>query len=49
MARNKHQGLTEEYITGGRHLEDWKVWTALETYMQVSEVHEILSLNVTNY
>ncbi|KAM4743146.1 TRPM8 channel-associated factor homolog [Anableps anableps] len=27
----------EEYVQGGRKLNDWKVWTALETYLQLQE------------
>ncbi|XP_054884917.1 TRPM8 channel-associated factor homolog [Poeciliopsis prolifica] len=27
----------EEYIEGGKKLSDWKVWTALETYLQLQE------------
>lgn len=29
---------TEKYVKGGRNLEDWTVWTALETYLQVMSV-----------
>uniref|UniRef100_A0A3Q2ZAV6 TRPM8 channel-associated factor homolog n=1 Tax=Kryptolebias marmoratus TaxID=37003 RepID=A0A3Q2ZAV6_KRYMA len=27
----------EKYIQGGKKLSDWKVWTALETYLQLQE------------
>lgn len=27
----------EEYVKRGKKLSDWEVWTALETYLQVSE------------
>ncbi|XP_032401730.1 TRPM8 channel-associated factor homolog [Xiphophorus hellerii] len=27
----------EEYVKGGKKLSDWKVWTALETYLQLQE------------
>lgn len=27
----------KSYATGGRNLENWNVWTALETYMQVNK------------
>ncbi|XP_028321260.1 TRPM8 channel-associated factor homolog [Gouania willdenowi] len=27
----------DEYVQGGRNLSEWKVWTALETYLQIQE------------
>ncbi|XP_076152847.1 TRPM8 channel-associated factor homolog [Alosa pseudoharengus] len=33
----QRQRRVQEYIKGGRRLEDWKVWTALETYLQLQE------------
>ncbi|XP_062409179.1 TRPM8 channel-associated factor homolog [Sardina pilchardus] len=33
----RRQSRVQEYIKGGRKLEDWKVWTALETYLQLQE------------
>ncbi|XP_072546825.1 TRPM8 channel-associated factor homolog [Salminus brasiliensis] len=42
---NAHEQMTPQrrlrrikrYIKSGRHLQDWEVWTALETYMQLQE------------
>ncbi|XP_036412592.1 TRPM8 channel-associated factor homolog [Colossoma macropomum] len=37
MTADERQSRIKRYIEGGRRLEDWNVWTALETYMQLQE------------
>nr|XP_055052034.1 TRPM8 channel-associated factor homolog [Misgurnus anguillicaudatus] len=37
MAPKKRQHRIKDYVKGGRNLEKWTVWTALETYMQLQE------------
>ncbi|XP_062872473.1 TRPM8 channel-associated factor homolog [Trichomycterus rosablanca] len=37
MVLEKRQGRAQSYFKGGRKLEDWTVWTALETYMQLQD------------
>ncbi|XP_042069791.1 TRPM8 channel-associated factor homolog [Haplochromis burtoni] len=33
----KRKSRVEKYIKGGRELSDWKLWVALETYLQLQE------------
>ena len=42
MTADERLSRIRKYITDGRRLEDWNVWTALETYMQVSDVLEAI-------
>ncbi|KAL7849582.1 hypothetical protein SRHO_G00212050 [Serrasalmus rhombeus] len=37
MTADKRQSRIKRYVERGRHLKDWNVWTALETYMQLQE------------
>uniref|UniRef100_A0A667Y1M8 Peptidase M60 domain-containing protein n=1 Tax=Myripristis murdjan TaxID=586833 RepID=A0A667Y1M8_9TELE len=37
MTTNARKSRTEEYVKGGRCLDKWSVWVALETYMQLQE------------
>ncbi|XP_065136239.1 TRPM8 channel-associated factor homolog [Paramisgurnus dabryanus] len=37
MTPKNRQKRTRNYVEGGRNLEKWTVWTALETYMQLQE------------
>ncbi|KAL6471777.1 hypothetical protein MHYP_G00204270 [Metynnis hypsauchen] len=37
MTANKRQSGIKRFFEGARQLEDWNVWTALETYMQLQE------------
>ncbi|XP_035536296.1 LOW QUALITY PROTEIN: TRPM8 channel-associated factor homolog, partial [Morone saxatilis] len=37
MTLTNRKSRVEEYVKGGRKLKDWKVWLALETYMQLQE------------
>lgn len=36
MSPESRKNRTQSYAKGGRNLENWSVWTALETYMQVN-------------
>ncbi|XP_052473198.1 TRPM8 channel-associated factor homolog isoform X2 [Carassius gibelio] len=37
MTLEKRQARTTKYCSGGKDLNSWSVWTALETYMQLQE------------
>lgn len=37
MTSSNRKLCIEEYVQGGRKLSNWKVWTALETYLQLQE------------
>ncbi|XP_036412626.1 TRPM8 channel-associated factor homolog [Colossoma macropomum] len=37
MAADKRLSRIKKYITEGRRLENWNIWTALETYLQLQE------------
>ncbi|XP_017286100.1 TRPM8 channel-associated factor homolog [Kryptolebias marmoratus] len=37
MTSESRKQCVEKYIQGGKKLSDWKVWTALETYLQLQE------------
>uniref|UniRef100_A0A667XYW2 Peptidase M60 domain-containing protein n=1 Tax=Myripristis murdjan TaxID=586833 RepID=A0A667XYW2_9TELE len=37
MTTNARKSRTEEYVKGGRNLDKWRMWVALETYMQLQE------------
>ncbi|XP_036005505.1 TRPM8 channel-associated factor homolog [Fundulus heteroclitus] len=37
MTPASRKECVEKYVEGGRKLSDWKVWTALETYLQLQE------------
>ncbi|KAI4880375.1 hypothetical protein NFI96_025390, partial [Prochilodus magdalenae] len=37
MTADKRLGRIKKYITEGRDLKNWTIWTALETYMQLQE------------
>ncbi|XP_055052030.2 TRPM8 channel-associated factor homolog [Misgurnus anguillicaudatus] len=37
MTPKNRQDCIKDYVKGGRDLEKWTVWTALETYMQLQE------------
>ncbi|XP_066522152.1 TRPM8 channel-associated factor homolog [Hoplias malabaricus] len=37
MTAKERKSRLQDYIKGGRQLEQWSVWTALETYMQLQE------------
>ncbi|KAM4742719.1 TRPM8 channel-associated factor homolog [Anableps anableps] len=37
MTSANRKCCVEEYVQGGRKLSNWKVWTALETYLQLQE------------
>ncbi|KAK2846920.1 hypothetical protein Q5P01_009919 [Channa striata] len=37
MTLPKRKKRTEEYVRGGRNLNNWYTWVALETYMQLQE------------
>uniref|UniRef100_A0A3Q2TGL7 TRPM8 channel-associated factor homolog n=1 Tax=Fundulus heteroclitus TaxID=8078 RepID=A0A3Q2TGL7_FUNHE len=37
MTPASRKECVEKYVEGGRKLSDWKVWTALETYLELQE------------
>uniref|UniRef100_A0A667YGU6 Peptidase M60 domain-containing protein n=1 Tax=Myripristis murdjan TaxID=586833 RepID=A0A667YGU6_9TELE len=37
MTPDNRKSRTEEYVKGGRNLDKWRMWVALETYMQLQE------------
>ncbi|KAM6932887.1 TRPM8 channel-associated factor homolog [Xenentodon cancila] len=37
MTLEKRKRRVEEYVRSGRNLDNWRVWTALETYLQLQE------------
>ncbi|XP_063350233.1 TRPM8 channel-associated factor homolog [Pelmatolapia mariae] len=37
MTAENRQSRAKDYVTGGRKLESWSMWVALETYMQLQE------------
>ncbi|XP_065137596.1 TRPM8 channel-associated factor homolog [Paramisgurnus dabryanus] len=37
MTQKNRQDRIEDYVKGGRNLEKWTMWTALETYMQLQD------------
>lgn len=37
MTSEKRQRRVDDYVKQGRHLSNWSVWTALETYLQLQE------------
>uniref|UniRef100_A0A8D3DR19 Peptidase M60 domain-containing protein n=1 Tax=Scophthalmus maximus TaxID=52904 RepID=A0A8D3DR19_SCOMX len=37
LTYEKRKTQTQEYVKGGRKLDDWKLWIALETYLQLQE------------
>ncbi|KAL2096607.1 hypothetical protein ACEWY4_008755 [Coilia grayii] len=37
MTQEKRQGRARDYAGGGRQLDQWEMWVALETYMQLQD------------
>lgn len=45
MTAAKRQSRAKDYVAGGRKLESWSMWVALETYMQVREFYSVEKLS----
>ncbi|KAG7235944.1 hypothetical protein INR49_001747 [Caranx melampygus] len=37
LTPEKRRKRTEEYVTGGKKIDSWEIWVALETYLQLQE------------